>query len=176
MVEIKNLRKRATALLIVLLLMDATSIVVLLSPLGRSRSDDIQQLQTQLKLKTQQVLPLRGLDSKVLEAKQEITEFYRNRLPAEYSSIGGELGKLVSENGTRIAQVKYHPEDPEPGGLRPVTIESLLSGDYVHVMKFINALERDRMFFIVDSVALGDSQGGTVKLQLKMQTYLKTGA
>ena len=176
MLDLKNLRQRLTALLIVLACIDAISIVVLLSPLGRSRQSEIQQLQSQLKAKTQEVLPLRGLDKKVLEAKEEIGDFYRYRLPAEYSSIGEELGKLASENNARIAQVKYHLEDSQPGGLRPVSIESSLAGDYLHVMKFINALERDKMFFIVDSVALGDSQGGTVKLQLRMQTFLKGGA
>ena len=45
-----------------------------------------------------------------------------------------------------------------------------------HVVRFINALERDKLLFIVNSIQLGDAQGGTVKLQLKMQTYLKAGA
>ena len=46
----------------------------------------------------------------------------------------------------------------------------------MHVVRFINALERDKLLFIVNSIQLGDAQGGTVKLQLKMQTYLKGGA
>jgi hypothetical protein len=32
------------------------------------------------------------------------------------------------------------------------------------------------MFFLVDSVGLGGEQSGVVKLQLKLETYLKTGA
>jgi hypothetical protein len=43
-------------------------------------------------------------------------------------------------------------------------------------MRFINALERDKTFFIVNSVVLGDAQGGSVKLQLKLETYLRNGA
>jgi hypothetical protein len=121
------------------------------------------------------VQPLRGLDKKVVVAKQEIADFYRDRLPSDYSAIAEEMGKLASENSTTIAQGKWHLEDPEGGGLRPITIDYLLSGDYLHIIKFINALERDKMLFIVNDIALGDARGGIVKLQLKMQTYLRTG-
>ncbi|HEU5336384.1 MAG TPA: hypothetical protein VFU27_10490 [Terriglobales bacterium] len=86
------------------------------------------------------------------------------------------MGRLADQTGTNIAQVKFHLEDEEGGGLQPLTIESLLSGDYLHIVKFINALERDKMLFIVNGIVLGDAKGGTVKLQLKMQTYLRTGA
>jgi hypothetical protein len=32
------------------------------------------------------------------------------------------------------------------------------------------------MFFLVDGVQLGGEQGGVVRLQMKMETYRKTGA
>ena len=60
-------------------------------------------------------------------------------------------------------------------GLRPVEIEADFSGDYLHLVRFINSLERNQLFFIVDSVELGGEQGGVVKLQIKLETY-KTGA
>ncbi len=176
MVDVRQLRKRLTVALVTLLGVDLLCAIVLLSPLGHSRQADIQVLQDQLRLKTQQVRPLRGLDQKVVVAKQQIADFYRDRLPSDYSAILEEMGKVADANGTNIAQVKYHLEDEEGGGLRPITIDSLLSGDYLHVVKFINALERDKMLFIVNSIAVGDAKGGTVKLQLKMQTYMKSGA
>lgn len=176
MADVRQLRKRLTVVLAVLLCVDLACAIVLLSPLGRSRQEQIQTLQIQLRIKTQQVQPLRGLDKKVLVAKQEIADFYADRLPADYSSIDAEMGKVADENGTNIAQVKFHPEDDLGGGLRPISIDSLLSGDYRHVVKFINALERDKMLFIVSSINLGDAKGGIVKLQLRMQTYMKSGA
>ena len=83
---------------------------------------------------------------------------------------------MAAQSNIKIVQAKYSPQDIEASGLRPVLIEAGLSGDYVHIVKFINSLERDKTLFIVNSVALGDAQGGTVKLQLKMETYLKSGA
>jgi len=176
MADVQRLRKRLTAALIMMLGIDLVCAGILISPLGRSRQADIQSLQGQLRLKTLQVQPLRGLDKKVVVAKDQIADFYRDRLPSTYSSIDAEMGKLADETGTNMAQVKFHLDDEQGGGLRPITIDSLLSGDYLHIVKFINALERDKMLFIVNSIALGDAKGGVVKLQLRMQTYMKSGA
>jgi type IV pilus assembly protein PilO len=52
-------------------------------------------------------------------------------------------------------------------------IEATIAGDYASEMRFINGLERNKMLFIVDSVSLGESQGGAIKLQIKLQTYLR---
>ncbi len=54
-------------------------------------------------------------------------------------------------------------------------MEITLSGDYLQEVKFINALERDKMFFLIDGIALGEQQGN-VRLQLKLETYLRSGA
>ena len=57
-----------------------------------------------------------------------------------------------------------------------MVIEADLTGGYLQIMRFVNALERNRLFFLVDGVELGSEQGGVVKLQMKLETYLKTGA
>jgi type IV pilus assembly protein PilO len=80
---------------------------------------------------------------------------------------------VAAQSGVKITEVKYKVKDPEPVGLRPMEIEASLSGDYLQLVRFINALERDQLFFIIDSVQLGGEQGGVVKLQMKMQTFLK---
>jgi type II secretion system (T2SS) protein M len=175
MPALQHARRNLRILLGALLAVDLACIVILVSPVGHSRLQEIQLLQGQLRAKTREVEPLRGLDKKVVDAKQEIAAFYRDRLPGEYSQIYDTLGRLATENGAQLTQAKYHQEDTEGGGLRPITIDAVLSGDYIHVVKFINALERDKTLFTVNSIQLGDAQGGTVKLQLKMQTYLKSG-
>jgi type IV pilus assembly protein PilO len=63
-----------------------------------------------------------------------------------------------------------------PGHLQPIEIEATLSGNYVSLARFINALERDDMFFIINSVTLGGEQSGPIRLQVKVETYLKVGA
>ncbi len=63
-----------------------------------------------------------------------------------------------------------------PGNLQPMEMEYDLSGNYTALAKFINALERDEMFFIIKSVTLGGEPRGTVKLNLKLDTYLKAAS
>ena len=38
-------------------------------------------------------------------------------------------------------------------------MEITLSGDYLQEVKFINALERDKMFFLIDGIALARAAG-----------------
>jgi type IV pilus assembly protein PilO len=130
----------------------------------------------ELQQKTRQVEPLHGMDRKVALAKQQIDQFYKDRLPSQDSAIFGEIGKVASENGVKVLQARSKIEDPEPIGLSPVAVDADLSGNYQQLVRFINALERDKMFFIIDSVTLGGEQNGLVKLQMKLATYLKTGA
>jgi hypothetical protein len=58
-------------------------------------------------------------------------------------------------------------------GLQLVEIEADVSGDYLPLVRFINSLERNRIFFTVDDLELAGEQSGTVKLQIKLETYLR---
>lgn len=179
MADLRVTRHKVRVVLIAMLCVDVAAIVLLFSPLigsSDSRRNQLDQLWRELQLKTQQVKPLHGMDQKVALASQQIDWFYKDRLPAQDSAIFGEIGKVAAENGVKVLTARSKVEDPEPIALRPVTVEADLSGNYLQLVRFINALERDKMFFIIDSVTLGGEQSGPVKLQMKLQTYLKTGA
>jgi hypothetical protein len=59
--------------------------------------------------------------------------------------------------------------------LQPVEIDADLSGNYIALAKFINALERDDMLFIISGIELGGEQTGPIKLQMKLETYSRAG-
>jgi len=42
------------------------------------------------------------------------------------------------------------------------------------LVRFINALERNKLFFLVDGVELGSEQNGIVGLQLRIETYMRS--
>ena len=179
MPDLGNTRRKLTVTIASLLLLDLATAVMLLSPIigsEKSRLSEMDRLWKELQAKTRQVEPLRGLDKKVVLAQKQIDEFYQQRLTSQDSTISTELGKVAAQSGVKISEIKYKVKDPEPIGLRPMEIEANLSGDYLQLVRFINALERDQLFFIIDSVQLGGEQGGVVKLQMKMQTFLKANA
>jgi hypothetical protein len=166
------------AALAVLGAVDLVAVVVLFSPLvgsTASRRLELNQLWSELQTKTRQVEPLRNLDKKVVLANQQIAEFYKKRFPAEDSLIATEFGKLAAANGVTIEQVKYKVLDTEISHLRPVEMDAGLSGSYISLAKFINALERDDTFFIITGITLAGEQKGPIKLQLKLGTFLKAG-
>jgi hypothetical protein len=179
MADLREARQKLTGVIIVLLVLDVIAAVLLIRPIGGSpaaRQQQLNQLWNELQAKTRETVPLEGIDKKVEEAKKEIATFYKDRLPGQNSAISEKLGKLASQYGIRIATVNYEVEDTVVRDLRRVSVRADLEGDYLQEVKFINALERETMLFVVDSVALGEDQGGKVKLQVKFETFLKSAA
>lgn len=178
MASIRETRKTLLPVLVALIVLDLAGIVYLLSPAGRSREArerDLSALQSQLAAKRQEVLPTRGMDGKLKKASDDITDFYKDRFPSQYSTVSEELGKVAAASGVQITAVKYDDKEASVEGLRKLNIELALSGSYLQEVKFINALERDKLFFLIDGVTLGEQQGN-VRLQLKIETYLRSGA
>ncbi|MGA7379501.1 MAG: GspMb/PilO family protein [Terriglobales bacterium] len=179
MPDLRQTRRKTQIALAAMVAVDVITLAVYFSPLVGSQSarqEQLHDLWKELQQKTREVEPLRGLDKKVPLARKQIDQFYKDRLPAEGSSISENIGKLAGQAGVKISSVRYDMKDPESMGVQRVLIEADMNGDYLQLVRFINSLERDQMFFLVDSVQLGGEQGGMVKLQMKMETYLKTGA
>ena len=178
MPDLRQTRKNIKTALAVLLGMDVVAVVVLLSPLvgsADSRRQEMNQLSNELHAKTLVVEPLTDLPRKVDTANRQITDFYKKRFPAQDSEIPSQLGKLAVANGVTIEQVKYKVDEAEIGRLEPIEMDANLSGNYVSLAKFVNALERDDMFFIISTITLAGEQNGPIKLQMKLETYLKAG-
>lgn len=179
MPDLRQTRKKLKVALAVMAGIDVLALAVYLSPLvgsAESRRQEINQLQTELIAKTKLVAPLQNLPQKVVLASHQISDFYAKRFPAHNSDIYTEIGKLKDANGVSIEQAKYKELEEGPGKLRPVEIDADLSGNYTSLAKFINAVERDQMFFIINSITLGGEQQGPVKLNVKFQTFLKAAS
>ena len=169
------MRKRIKIAIGAMVLADIAAIGILLTPLAGSAEQRQQQLnESWVQLKQREPAPWRGLDKKIPLAKTQIEDFYRDRLPSEDSSISADLGRVASENGVQLSSVKYTEKDAGLDGLQRMEIEADVSGNYVQLVRFINALERNRLFFLVDDLELGSEQQGNVRLQIKAETYLRS--
>jgi type IV pilus assembly protein PilO len=177
MPDLKETRRKLKIALGVIVAVDVLSLGILVSPLvgsTESRRQELAQLWQQLQVKTRQAEPLRGLDKKIPLATQQIDQFYKERFPTHDSDVAEALGNLAKENGVKIQSFKYKWEDPDSVGLRRVQIEASMQGDYQPLAKFLNGLERDKIFFIVNSVGLAEQNG--LVLQMKLETYQKVGS
>lgn len=178
MADIRSTKRAVYTILTILLAFNGVALAVLLSPLGRNtaaHTAEIDSLNADLQAKTREVVPLTGIDKKVDEARGQIDSFYQERLPASYSDAITQLGKLAASNGVQLADAGYKTSEQAPvQGILEVSIQATLTGDYVNQMKFVNAVERSKTLFIVDSVKLAEEpQGGGVRLEIVLQTYIR---
>ncbi len=177
MADVRHTRRHLTIAFIVMLVIDAICVIILVSPIGRGAREGqerVNQLWKELQAKTAETLPLQGLDAKIVNAKSQIKDFYVERFPDTFAAVPQRLNKLASEHGVTLTSAKYTTDETDVPGIRLVKIEAGIDGDYSKEAKFINAVERDKTFFIVDSVALGEQQKGGVHLQIVFETYVRS--
>ncbi|MGA2207348.1 MAG: hypothetical protein ABSG10_11530 [Terracidiphilus sp.] len=138
-----------------------------------SRSTDVlANKQIQLKALEIQTVPLRGLDGRVEATREQIQAFYKKRIPPDYSLISSRIGDLAVASGVRLTRVQY--TQGEPGSdLTEISMDAAISGDYPAIMRFINRIERDPVFFIIRAMSFTSQQGGLVNLRLRVSTWLR---
>jgi Tfp pilus assembly protein PilO len=128
--------------------------------------------QVQLKALQIQTAPLHGLDKRVDKTRDEMRAFYDKRIPPNYSSIDARVGELAVASGVRLTREQYTQSPPE-NNLAEISLDAGISGEYPQIMKFINSLERDQMFFVIRAMSLTGEQGGLVNLRLRLSTWLR---
>ncbi len=179
MTNLRQWRQRIFTAVAVLLGLDVLAAIVLLTPLagsGASRQQEFDNVRRQVQQKMRIVVPPDQVQVRVEEARKQIDSFYDKRLASGSAELSSELGKLVSASGVRLGSARYEELESDLPGLTHVSVSAQITGDYLQDAKFINAVERNRIFFIIDSVNLAEQQAGTVRLTVTMETYLKGGA
>jgi Tfp pilus assembly protein PilO len=178
--SLRTMHKRFIVAATVMGILDVCLLFYLLWP-GFSASARIaqeQQLQQRYKVLQREVAPLLGLDKKLPKTREDIRTFYQQSIPGHYSQISLEVERLVRETGVSTQGVHYLPQRQTKGdlpGVQPIEIDTTISGDYSKVARFINALEQDKLFFVIDQIALSSlsETGGQVTLQIKFETFVK---
>src|SRR3954453_15665246 len=109
MADLKQMRRRFITSSVVLAAIAAIGALYLALPIGASNAEknaDLKQTNKELEIKEKQVAPLRGLPEKLVKTNEDITRFYRDRLPARQSDVSEELGRLASAEGVTLSDVK----------------------------------------------------------------------
>jgi hypothetical protein len=144
-----------------------------------ANSDNAQAITDQtVAMKTAEIArqPLEGLDEKLAQATKDADKFSKQRLPYAYSEFLAELGAQAKKQSVKLTRAQYAESsemDGTPGALTEVRVDAGLNGDYRSLALFINALERDKTFFLIRAVTLTGQQNGMVGLRLGLTTYLR---
>jgi Tfp pilus assembly protein PilO len=166
--------------IVVLLVLSAASLALVVYLLWPGRSTQAEQqreehdLRQQLTRINREVAPLQGIDEKLIKTRADVKKFYDQHVASRWSEVSEEINKLAHENGFAPPPIRYKTEDTGLPELQRVKADITLSGDYAKIAHFINALERDKLVFNVTQIVLNGQQGGgSVDLQIKVDTFLK---
>jgi Tfp pilus assembly protein PilO len=137
-----------------------------------------QSLQQQYRNLDREVGPLKDIDAKLLQTRGVISALYQERIPSRWSEISSELENLMKEAGVTPAQSIHYtidkPDKDDLSDVQRVAIDTSITGEYSKVARFINVMEQDKLLFIIKQISLSGQEGGTVTLQIKVETFLKT--
>lgn len=135
-------------------------------------SEVLASKQVELKAMELQTTPLRGLDKRVEQSREQVNAFYAKRIPPNYSTIAGRVGELQVASGVRLTRMEY--TQGAPGNyLTKISLDASINGEYPAIMRFINSLERDPIFFLIEGMKLTGQQGGTVSLRMQVSTWMR---
>jgi hypothetical protein len=181
MKSVSQARNILIAIAAIFLLVDIVAAIVLFSPAGRSpaqRSFEFQQLRIERQQKEAETRPTRDMDKKLATTRDAIGEFFKDRLPANYSDISENLGKTAAANHVVISQVHYDTHPSGISGLENIAITVTMTGDYTAEMNFINALEREKRFYVLDRVVIGESgnTGNQLAVSVQLETFLRNAS
>ena len=140
-----------------------------------SSAEALSSKQVELKALDLQTGPLRGLDKRVAETRDQIKAFYADRIPAHFSEFASRIGDLQVKSGVRMSRLQYSQGKPGTE-LTEIFLDASITGEYPQIMHFVNSLERDKNFFVVKEMALTGQQGGVVNLRLQVSTWMRNAA
>jgi hypothetical protein len=158
---------------------------------GREQREALQRLLDERRARSANGARLREILSRLDAASQEDAAFYREKFLSRsdgFSIIIDSLDKLAKANNVHKSTVSYKlsalPGRPD---LDEVEISTGVEGDYKNVVEFINQVERDRLFLVIDSIGvaadrpLGQTGPGqaapapprTVRLSILLATFFR---
>jgi type IV pilus assembly protein PilO len=170
-----NLHLAGVAALVLLDLYLIVHLILLWQGLNANNAEALDQQRVQLIAAQISAKPLRGLDTKLVQSTHDANAFYETRLPYADSQVLAEIGVLTRKAGVRWthAQYSYTPQLSGNDSLSQMSIDASVSGEYRPIVEFINAVERDKLFFVINGINLTGQQTGQVNLRIRLTTYLR---
>jgi hypothetical protein len=114
---------------------------------------------------------------------QDCEQFENSLPPADigYSVVSGELQDLSQKAGLQITSLSFHPKDSTTHGVKEVSLDATIGGDYQSMVRFLNGLQHSKNHYVVDDLTLANDRGASgaqtdVRVNLHMKSYFRAVA
>jgi ribosome-binding factor A len=179
--DLRDIRTQLLIVVAVLLLLDLSAVAVLLSPAGRSRASrqqEFEQLRLDKMAMAKSAAATRGMDERIANAREQESEFNHDRLVERYSAMSEQLAQIAKEAGVGVSDVKYDAREEKnvPTGYDSIGITIQVHGSYTQDIRFINAVERQKMMLLIDGVSFGGMQSDELTVSVHLSTFLRSEA
>jgi Tfp pilus assembly protein PilO len=144
-------------------------------PLKMSAERD--RLATEAKLLKADVERGQMIRNSLPQVGQDCDTFYRRTFLASaigYSAVQSDLNSIAASAGLRTTGITFKQKQIQDRGVTEISMSTSVEGNYAAVVKFINALERSKNFYLLNDLHLGSATAGGIKLDLVLRTYFRT--
>ncbi len=142
-----------------------------------SLREERARLELQHRLLKADVERATAIRSELARVQGASAEFFAKELreaSTGYSSVSGDLNDISKSSGLRATAVTFRQRDVGTRGVVEIVVTATVEGDYPSLVGFINGLERSGNFYVLDSLQLASSTGGSLKLNLQLRTYFRS--
>src|SRR5215467_9525852 len=182
--NLQGIRKKFIAAAVALGLISVALVVYLQWPGSRHSVQQAKEAELRQKnaVLTREIALHKGSDPG--KVQQALDRFYAENIATRGSQVSKQLEKIVQETGVVAQSIRYPDvtEKPPLPGVQWMKIETVVTGDYSKIARFIHSVEQDKMLFLIDKVSLnglsGQQERGSVSLTITFTTFLRedTGA
>ena len=172
-------RTRLQAALGILLAINVILVFFLVKSPGLTAADrqkEVASLETRVRNAESRVNRLEQLKTKVRNATQNEEKFSQANFltrSSAFSTMLSDLEQLASANHLVPSNATYNLDSKDNNlGWTSVTVRLQLDGDYPSLVRFLNQLEKSKLFWIIESMDVSGQQGSTLRLNLQAVTYL----
>jgi len=145
-----------------------------LSQARRNPQEVLAAEKTQVELLRADVKRAREIQKKIPDYVKAF-DAYEGDLPLASkgnSVISEELSAVAKTTHVQLEDQHFHQKDVPGRDLQEIELEATVSGDYANIVRFLNALQRSKNTYIVDSLGL-ESETATQGTAAATPTVLK---
>lgn len=135
------------------------------------------QLEREVAVRETEVARLRRAREMLPQARPALAAFLREHIPTEgtgFSAVAVALSNAARTAGVQLENVSYKTRtERNETQLVSVEVSADLQGAYSNLLRYLELLEQDPGFYLIEELAVVSSQRGGLKLQTRLVTYFR---